>query len=222
MTTATVSEVRTTRDPLRRLAAWIAPVGPLAMAGWSLAVPYDLADPQEVFIAKMADDVRVELSFWAMLVFALTIGVGVVVTGLVARRGAPRLGTVGLVTAWLGFAAMGFAGIAYDALAAAPLRAGLDVETITGILAEADKFTAPMIGGIIFIPMSFLGTILLGIALWRTRAVPRWASAILIAAFPVILAGGAFLMAVNAFGFVMIAVAFGMAGRAFATPESRI
>lgn len=204
---------------LLRLAAWIAPIGPLAMAGWSLSVPYDLADPPEVFVPKMADGFRVELSFWMMLVFVLTIGVGVIMTGLLARRTAPRLGTAGLVLGYLGFTAMGFGGIAYDALAAAPLRAGLDLETIVRILGEADRFTAPMVGSSIFIPLSFLGIVLLGIALWRGRTVPRWAAAVLVASFPVILAGGAFWMPANALGFVMIAIVFGIAGRRFAEPS---
>lgn len=217
----TTTELRTTEltsDPLRRLAAWVAPVGPLAMAGWSLSIPYDLTDAPADYIPKLADETRVELSFWMMLAFVLTIGVGVGVTGLVARRGSPRLGTVGMVLAYLGFSAMGFGGIAYDGIAAASVRAGLDVGTIEDILKQADTFTAPLVGGMIFIPMSFIGTLLLGIALWRGPAMPRWAAALLIVAFPVILAGGAFLMTANAFGFVMIAVAFAVAGREFARP----
>lgn len=217
----TTTEPRTaevTSDPLRRLVAWVAPVGPLAMAGWSLSIPYDLTDAPAAYIPKLANDARVELAFWMMLAFVLTIGVGVIVTGLVARRGSPRLGTVGLVLAYLGFSAMGFGGIAYDGIAAASVRAGLDVGTIEDILHQADTFTAPMVGGMIFIPMSFIGTLLLGIALWRGRAVPRWAAALLIVAFPVILAGGAFLMTANALGFVMVAAAFAVAGREFARP----
>jgi hypothetical protein len=216
MTTTHAPSTPLATGRLLRTVAWIAPIGPLAMAGWSLSVPYDLADPPEVFVAKMADVFRVELSFWMMFVFVLTIGVGVIMTGLLARRTAPRLGTIGLVLAYLGFAAMGFGGIAYDALAAAPLRAGLDVETILRILGAADQFTAPMIGGMVFIPMSFVGILLLGIALWRGRAVPRWAAVVLLAAFPVILAGGAAWMPANAAGFVMIAIVFGIAGRRLA------
>lgn len=188
------------------------------MAGWSLSIPYDLTDAPAAYIPKLANDARVELAFWMMLAFVLTIGVGVIVTGLVARRGSPRLGTVGLVLAYLGFSAMGFGGIAYDGIAAASVRAGLDVGTIEDILQQADTFTAPMVGGMIFIPMSFIGTLLLGIALWRGHTAPRWAAALLIVAFPVILAGGAFLMTANALGFVMVAAAFAVAGREFARP----
>lgn len=217
-TTAPPSTAVTT-DPLHRLMAWVAPLGPLAMAGWSLSIPYDLADDKPTFISSLEDDARVELSFWMMLLFVLTIGVGVIVTGLVARRGSPRLGVVGMVLAYLGFSAMGFGGIAYDAIAASALRAGLDVDTVEGILEQADTFTAPMIGGMIFIPLSFIGTLLLGIALWRGHSVPRWAAGLLVAAFPVILAGGAFLMAANAAGFVIIATAFAVAGREFRRDE---
>lgn len=203
-------------DALHRLMAWVAPVGPLAMAGWSLSIPYALSDSPEEFVPKMADELRVQLSFVMMLFFVLTIGVGVIVTGLVARRGVPRLGITGMCLAWLGFAAMGFGGIGYDAIAAASLRAGVDTPGTVSILEEADRFIAPTIGGMVFIPMSFLGSILLGVALWRGRTVPRWAAVVLVAAFPVILAGGALLQAVNAIGFLMIAVAFLAAGREYA------
>lgn len=202
--------------------AWVAPVGPLAMAGWSLSIPYALGDQPAEWVPKMADDVRVQLSFVMMLFFVLTIGIGVIVTGLVARRAAPRLGSTGLCLAWLGFAAMGFGGIGYDAIAAASLRAGVDTAVSVRMLEEADQFIAPTIGGVLFIPMSFLGTILLGIALWRGRTAPRWAALLLIMAFPVILAGGAFLMAVNALGFAMIAVAFFAAGREFTRPPAPV
>lgn len=202
--------------PWARWLAWIAPVGPLAMAGWSLSVPYALSDEPAVWIPKMAAEARVELAFAMMLVFALTIGVGVILTGLVARRGSRRLGTAGLVTGYVGFTAMGVGGITYDAIATATLRAGVDVGTIERILKEADGFLAPAVGGMVFVPLSFLGTLLLGIALWRGRMVPRWAAGLLLLAFPVILAGGAFLMVLNAAGFVMIAVAFAVTGRVFA------
>lgn len=206
----------TTTDSLRRMLAWLAPVGPLAMAGWSLSIPYSLSDAPADWVPKMADDTRVELSFAMMFVFVLTIGIGVIVTGLVARRGSRRLGTVGLAMGFLGFSAMGFGGIGYDAIAATSVRAGLDTATTLELLEQADGFIAPLVGGIVFIPMSFIGTLLLGIALWRSRAVPRWAAGLLLASFPVILAGGAFLMAANALGFVMVAVAFAAAGREFA------
>lgn len=214
--TTTDSTPRVDNHRLLRLVAWAAPIGPLAMAGWSLSIPYELSDSTEIFISKMDDTMRVQLAFWMMLIFVMTIGIGVIATGLLARRGAPRLGTTGLVMAYLGFSAMGFGGIAYDALAAAPLAAGVDVETITQILEEADKFTAPIVGGIIFIPFSFIGMVLLGIALWRTRAVPRWAASLLVVAFPVILFGGFAFMPLNALGFVLIGVAFGVAGHRLA------
>lgn len=213
MTTTTAPQTAVRADPLLQVAAWIAPLGPLAMAGWSLAIPYDLVDSPAEFIPKMADVTRVQLSFWMMLIFVLTIGVGVIVTGLLARRGSPRLGTIGLVTAYLGFTAMGFGGITYDALSAIPLSAGVDIATIQAVLAQADGFTAPTVGGMLFAPLSFLGTLLLGTALWRSRAIPRWAAGLMLVAFPVILAGGMFLMALNALGFVMLAVAFAVAAR---------
>jgi hypothetical protein len=121
-----------------------------------------------------------------------------------------------MVLTFGGFSALSFNGAAYDGAAAASYKVGNDVATTERVLAELDKFQAPSIGAALFIPLMFIGVILLGIALWRGRAVPHWAAAALLLAFPAVLAGGFVSMELNATGWALMAVGFGAAGAAFA------
>lgn len=205
----------------RHALALAAPLGPLAMAVWALSVPYHVADAPAQWIPQAAAGLgRLQLSMWMLLLFALTAGAGAIVTGLVARRGSRRLGTAGLVLAYAGFAALSFSGAGYDAAAVATRQAGLDLAASERVLAEMDTFQAPAVGSAVFIPMMFLGVVLLGIALWRGRGVPRWAAATLLASFPLVMAGGFIAMPVNALGWLMLATGFGAAGLAFVREPS--
>ena len=158
---------------------------------------------------------RTQLSMWGLFVFALTAGVGAIVTGLVAQRGSYRLATIGMVLTFGGFSALSFNGSAYDGAAAASYKVGNDVATTERVLAELDKFQAPSIGAALFIPLMFIGVLLLAIALWRGRTVPRWAAGVLLLAFPAVLAGGFVSMELNAVGWLLMAIGFGAAGRTF-------
>jgi hypothetical protein len=215
MTTMTTTPPRVTTTT--RWLGYLAPIGPLAMAGWALALPYHVGDPTDVWIPALAANVaRAQLSMWMLLLFALTAGVGAIVTGLVARRGSPRLGTVGMALAFVGFSSLSFSGAGYDGAAFAGMRSGLDLVATERLMSEVDKIQAPMIGSMVFMPLMAFGVVLLGIALWRGRTVPRWAAGALVAAFPVVFAGGVVAMPVNAAGWVLMALGFGAAGVAYA------
>jgi hypothetical protein len=199
--------------PARRALALLAPIGPLVMAGWALTVPYHVADDPAQWIPKAAAGVaRLQVSMWMLLAFALTAGAGAIVTGLVARRGSPRLGTAGLVLTYVGFSALSFSGTGYDAAAVASTQAGLDVAAAERILAQMHTFQAPSAGGAVFVPMMFLGVILLAVALWRGREVPRWAALTMLVSFPLVMLGGFVAMPLNSLGWLMLAVGFGAAG----------
>ncbi|GAA2875878.1 hypothetical protein [Nonomuraea rubra] len=212
---STIAQASPTVTPARRALALLAPIGPLVMAGWALTVPYQVADGPAQWIPKAAAGVaRLQVSMWMLLAFALTAGVGAIVTGLVARRASPRLGTAGLVLTYVGFSALSFSGAGYDAAAVASVRAGLDVAATERILAQMHTFQAPSAGGAVFTPMMFLGVILLAVALWRGREVPRWAVLSLPASFLLVMFGGFIAMPVNALGWLMLAVGFCAAGLA--------
>ncbi|MFD0474097.1 hypothetical protein ACFQ0B_42025 [Nonomuraea thailandensis] len=189
----------------------------MAMAGWAFALPYQLSDAPQVWIPKAAaGSGRLQISFILLLVFAVTALAGAIVTGIEARRASRRIGTAGLVLTFLGFAAVSFGGAGYDAAAVASYRVVHDVAQVERILAELGSFAAPVLASAVFVPLTALGVILMGIALWRGRAVPRWAAAAMIVAFPVILGGGAVSTIVNGSGWLLLAVGFGAAGVAYA------
>ncbi|WP_219518485.1 hypothetical protein [Nonomuraea ceibae] len=212
MTTSTEQAVPGTRS--RHLLVLVSLLGPAAMAGWALALPYQLSDEPAAWIPKLvADPGRAQLAMWMLLLFALTAAAGAVVVGLVARRASRRLGTAGMILTLAGFGALSFSGAGYDAAAAATVRAGLDVPTAERVLAQLGTFQAPTVGTALFVPAMFLGVALLAVALWRGRAIPRWACVLLLAAIPVVLVGGYVATAVNALGWLLIALGFGLAAR---------
>jgi hypothetical protein len=212
----TISSSSSSRFSNRRLLGLLAPVGPVAMAIWALAVPYHVQDEAASWIpAVVQQNGRTQLSMWGLFVFALTAGAGAIITGLVAQRGSRRLATIGMVLTFGGFSALSFNGAAYDGAAAASYKVGNDVATTERVLAELDKFQAPSIGAALFIPLMFIGVLLLGLALWRGRTVPRWAAGALLLAFPAVVAGGFVSMTLNAVGWVLMAIGFGVAGRVF-------
>ncbi|MEV4888134.1 hypothetical protein AB0K48_01930 [Nonomuraea sp. NPDC055795] len=201
----------------RRSLGLLAPIGPLAMAGWSLAVPYGVADEPAVWISKAAAATgRLQVAMWMLLVFALTAGAGAIVTGLVARAGSLRVGTAGMVLAFAGFAGLSFSGAGYDAAAIASRQAGLDLAATQKVLDRIDTFQAPAVGAGSLVLLMFAGVLLLGVALWRGGCVPRWAALSILIAPPVILAGGFAAMPVNALGWALLAAGFAAAGFTFA------
>lgn len=200
----------------RRVLAIVAAAGPIFMAGWALSVPSATTDSTAEGLPKLAAaQGQVEFSMWMLLAFALTAPVGAIVTGLVARRGSLRLGTVGLAATFLGFSALSAGGYAFLGGALASIRAGNPDATTELILDELESMSVAY-GAAVFVPPMFLGVILLGIAAWRGRTVPRWAAMSLLAAFPVIIAGGMLSMQLNAVGWLLLAIGFGAAGAAYA------
>jgi hypothetical protein len=90
---------------------------------------------------------------------------------------APRLTLIGgtvAFAAWLaGLFSVGASDLLYDHAAQSPDRAGA-VSLVHAVTGDA-AFTVP---AFLFIVGHMLGLLLLGIALWRSRAVPRWAAAL--------------------------------------------
>src|SRR6202453_4261191 len=130
---------------------------------------------------------------------------------------APRLTLIGgtvAFAAWLaGLFSVGASDLLYDHAAQSPDRAGA-VSLVHAVTGDA-VFTIPAFG---FIVGHMLGLLLLGIALWRSRAVPRWAAALVglasLAQVPVHDSGAGSAVA---YGLLLI----GMAGCAVALLRTR-
>jgi hypothetical protein len=205
-----------------RYLGFLAPIGPLAMACWAFALPYQLGDEPAVWIPKATSATgRLQVAMAALLLFSLTGLIGAIVTGLMARAASRRIGTTGLVLTFLGFSAVTFSGTGYDAAAVASYRTGRDIAGTERVLGEIDGFVAPALAGALFVPLMAIGVILMGIAFWRGRTIPRWAAGAMLAAFPVILLGGFASTLVNGVGWLLLAVGFAAAGTSFARRFAR-
>jgi hypothetical protein len=167
--------------------AVIMPIGPLAIAIVRGILPYTTDDSNTTMATKVAAHQGTEgLVVWLTFVALLTLIPGVIMVGLMARRGALRLGTTGLVLAFAGFMSLFWSTVAGSdnvALAAAHIGVG---PGLTGRLLDA-MAAIPAIGLAqwLFVAGHIVGLILIGIALWRGHVLPSWA-ALLIAASQVL------------------------------------
>jgi hypothetical protein len=180
--TTTLTAPGRTAPAWRTAALIVTPIGPLAIAVLRWVLPYDTTDDAATVVAKVATHPGATTAvLWLSLVALLTLPLGVLVVGAVAVRARPVLGTVAAVIAWFSFANLAFL-VGPDQIALAGVEAGLP-STATAALFEASvahpvstAATAAWVIGHI------LGTVLLGVALWRT--VPVWAALALIVSQP--------------------------------------
>lgn len=163
-----------------------APLAPLAQGLSYLVSPYGNADdPARILSAAGADPTAMATLSWLSLIIGLTLVPGVITAGLAAAPQAPRLATVALLVAVPGWAA-GLVLPQTDVVATALVASGAPPDTAEAILAELVNFAAPGSAAavLIFVVGHVLGTVLLGIALYRARAVPRVIALLLTVAQP--------------------------------------
>jgi hypothetical protein len=157
----------------------------------------------------------VALLGWLWLVIGLALIPGVIAAGAAALPGAPRLASVALLVAVPGWAA-GLTFPQTDLVAAAAVAAGVPDDDAVRLLHHLLTFATPAQGlaVAIFVVGHVIGTVLLGVALFRARAIPRLLAALLAAAQPVHFV--AFVILQNTYLDVtaawLTAVGFGAAG----------
>lgn len=159
-------------------------------AGWvalgRFLLPYaTLDDPRTVFDKLLAAPGFLSLTEWAGLLASPCIVSGVVAVLWVSRRRAPVLTTLAAVLAVPGYTALSAGGSPGDALVslAADGRIGTETAYLLGAGAEALPQVSAM--GLVFVAGHLLGTVLLGLALWRSRALPAWVGLLLAVSQPV-------------------------------------
>ena len=164
------------------LLALIVPLGPFAVAVLRYVLPYDTtATPEQVSQGVIAQPGRESLVLWLGLVAAFTLVPAVLAIGRLTRGRSPRLTLAALALLVPGYLAVPWM-IGLDQLLWTGARAGLPAEALTG-LATSTHPTVGIAEGV-FVLGHVVGTILLGVALWRSRAVPRWAALITIISQP--------------------------------------
>ena len=184
--TATLSETETTikdtRTYWRVLLAVIAPLPMLAMGVSYLINPTDGdADVATMVAGIDAHPGRALVSMLVGLLFVILLSPATAALAWVTRRRAPRLTAVGASLTLLGLLT-GFATLpAGNNIAWIAAQEDLD-PTIIQTLDDA-LWAQPSsgVGIILFLAAITIGLPLLGIAMWRTKAAPRWMAVCLIA-----------------------------------------
>ena len=170
------------RRATRVLAALILPLGPALVAVLRFVMPYSTTDDEKTIVREVAAHQSTQsLVVWFGFFGALALVPAVMWVGRLTRTAAPRLTAAALLLLVPGYTALMLM-VASDAAVLFAVKHHLDPNT------AADAFTglhaATGVAGIIFVPAHVIGTILLGVALWRTGVVPRWAALATIAAQP--------------------------------------
>lgn len=199
--------------PVAGVPRWLLPVlagiGPAAVAVLRLTMPYDTADDPGAIAAKViADPGAQSLVLWMGFIGAMTMPAAALIVGRVTRPGAPRLTAAALWLLVPAYLALGsIAGT--DLLLWMGARQGLDAGTLTALY-STDHPTA-IVGAVIFVVGHVVGTVLIGVAMWRSGAVPAWAAILTIISQPL-----HFVVAVIVTNHVIDMAAWGMNAVGFA------
>lgn len=181
MTSSSAATERSFAGP-SPLVAGLAVVGAAAVAVLRLVMPYDTADTPAGIVHKVyADPGAQSLVLWLALLVALTIVPGVLAIGRWLRPGAPRLTSVALTLLVAGYLALPTL-TGTDLLPWLGQQSGTSEVTLI-TLASAEHPTT-VVAAVVFVAGHVLGTVLLGIAMWRSGRVPRWAAVATMVAQP--------------------------------------
>ncbi|HUG85031.1 MAG TPA: hypothetical protein VMM13_10725 [Euzebya sp.] len=202
------------RRRTRWLAALIMPIGPTAVAVLRFQLPYFTADGgADVAASVIVDTGGQSLVLWMGLVAIMTLVPGVLWVGRLTRRHHPRLTATAMLMLVPGYLSLSWL-IAQDILLWTGAREGIDAVALGGMY-ETWHPTSVIAAGL-FVLGHVIGTVILGIALWRSRTVPRVAAAMTAVSQPlhfiaavVLVSPGLDLVAwgMNAVGFAAAAVA---------------
>jgi hypothetical protein len=167
----------------RWTAAVILPIGPAAVALLRYFLPYDTVDDSATMTSKvMAEPGRMSLVLWLGFIALLTLVPAAYSVGRMTRRRAPLVTAIALFLVVPGYLALPWLA-GEDQLLWSGTEAGLDANTITR-LAETTHPTMA-VAGVFFVLGHVLGTILLGVAMWRSKVVARWAAVAVIVSQPI-------------------------------------
>jgi hypothetical protein len=193
----------------RGLAVAVAAVGPLAVAGVRLLLPSDTTDDSAGVVAKTLAHPELQTAvLWLDYLALLTLPLAVLLVATRAVRAAPVLGWIGAVIAWLGFATLPWTA-ALDPVPLAARDAGVAPDAAARLLDALSVVGPAGLEGAVFVACHVLGTVLLGLALWR--AVPCWAAIAVVVSQPL-----HFVAAVVLASHVLDAVAWGLTALGFA------
>ena len=161
----------------RRFGTAVLVIGPLSLVAGSLFQVASDDDSVSASLAKIAAHPSGERAVIICNLLATAMLPAMLYLMRLAGARAPRLTLAGgavSFAAWMaGLYSLGASDLLYDHAAQSPDRASA-VSLVHAVTGDA----AFVIPEILFIVGHMLGMLLLGIALWRSRAVPRWAAAL--------------------------------------------
>jgi hypothetical protein len=164
------------------LSALLLPVGPAAVAVLRYVLPYDTTDDAiDVVHKAAADPGALSLVVWLGFVAMLTLIPAVLIVAAHTRRGAPRTTFAALLLLVPGYLSMGTL-VAGDAGLLFGVRHGVDDAVLADWIGQGHPSFAIAAG--LFVIGHVIGTVLLGIAMWGSGLVPRWAAAATIVSQP--------------------------------------
>ena len=178
---------RTTEADVRPVSRWFAalvlPIGPAAVALLRYLLPYDTADDVSTIVNKTVDNLdRSSMVLWLGYIAILTLVPGAYYVGRLTRRRTPWLTAIALLLVVPGYLSLPWIASS-DAFTWSAGTAGLDVGSITRAV---DVTHGSMnLAGTFFVVGHVLGTILLGLAIWRSRIVGRWAAVAVMVSQPI-------------------------------------
>lgn len=182
----TVHSTTSTPADLRRatriFAALIVPLGPALVAVLRYVLPYQTNDEASAAVrAVAADPDRQSLVVWLGFFAMLTLLPGVLFVARVARRNAPRLTAAALLLLVPGYTAFGLL-VAGDAATWYGVTHDLPESAVIDLYNGSHPMILVSTG--VFVVGHVLGTVLLGIALLRSRVVPPAAAWLVVIAQP--------------------------------------
>ncbi len=205
---------RDLRTASRWAAALILPIGPLAIALVRLVLPYyHASDSKETATDVLNHQGTQSVVLWAAFIGVLTLLPGVLAVARITRSRAPVSTTIGLTLVCAGYLALPWM-VSADVLLWSGADAKLDSSTIATLFDHLHPSVGVALG--VFVVGHVLGTVFLGVALWRSNLVPRWAAVATAVSQPghfvaFVILGSAPLDAaawvLNALGFAMVSLA---------------
>ena len=160
--------------------ALVAPLPMLAKGVEYAFTPVDGGAPFLETVAAFQANLRlVSVLRWLDIAFGILLIPATVALIWAARRGAPRLTTAGALLTLPGFLT-GFFMLGGGSLALATARHGLDVAAMAEAAAAFENDPSQLVAGLLFLVGIVVGLSLLGGALWRSHAAPRWMGVALI------------------------------------------
>lgn len=205
--------------------AVLAPIGPLAFLATALFSPLASGGDDLVATAAAIAAARPGATTWLFvgLLGTLTILIGVLVAGAIARRSSHRLGSIATVLTFVGFATGTAIGPFPEGLLLAGAEAGIDPAVTMRLATAMAEITPIAVASAVGWPLTAIGVLLMGAALGRGRAVPMWVAATTAVSLPLTVIGWVSgLTAAQPVGLAMLAIGFAATGIAYArTPGGR-